>query len=202
MAKYEIQAPNGDLYEIEGPEDATDEQLAEVVAQILTPGVSTDPTEGMGRWDRFAAGFGKAYSDLGRGVQQASLAAAEYNPGVRIADLAERAVGGEGALARVRERSAQLSADEAEARATSRLWEPVLAALATSAAKRLRSSLPALDLPPPAPALRLRFFQPPFAALQPKAQFLARHSLSSMAAQSERRMWPLALVPARLVRGL
>lgn len=85
MAIYEITGPKGEVYEIEGPDDA---DPSAVIAQLQPPQSKPetyDPSTGggtlqFGPWDtgieipqsatRFLAGTGKAMSDLGRGVGQ------------------------------------------------------------------------------------------------------------------------------------
>jgi hypothetical protein len=75
MAKYRITGPDGGTYEVNAPDTATE---AEVMAYAqanykpktkLEP-LKADPTEGMSGLDKFRAGVGKAFVDIGRGAGQ------------------------------------------------------------------------------------------------------------------------------------
>lgn len=82
MPIYKVQGPDGKVYRIEGPEGATADQLAAVItAQSAgkeqrakqaeeAARKEFDPTIGMSGFDKFAAGAGKAITDIGRGVGQ------------------------------------------------------------------------------------------------------------------------------------
>lgn len=85
MAIYKVQAPDGSILQIEGPEGATNEQLIQAAAAAYsarggrTPAPQIDieverkrldPTAGMSGTEKFLAGMGKAMTDVGRGVRQ------------------------------------------------------------------------------------------------------------------------------------
>lgn len=81
MATFEITAPDGTKYHVEGPDGATEQDaLAQVQAQHAKPAEApVDPSVGGGEVlgiptsqgvDRFLAGAGKAFTDLGRGAGQ------------------------------------------------------------------------------------------------------------------------------------
>ena len=73
MAKYRITAPDGGTYEVTAPDTASE---AEVMAyaqqnyQAKPAPMNVDPTEGMSGLDKFRAGVGKAFYDVGRGAGQ------------------------------------------------------------------------------------------------------------------------------------
>jgi hypothetical protein len=86
MPTYEIAAPDGKTYRIDGPPGASDEQVRQqVLAQH--PGAGTavsraaaptpkafDPTEGMSTAGKFGVGILQGITELGRGIKQFSAA--------------------------------------------------------------------------------------------------------------------------------
>lgn len=75
MKTYKVQAPDGSIIKIEGPENATEDQLiqaaqAAFAAKQRPQEAAIDPTEGMSGTEKFLAGTGKAFTDIGRGVRQ------------------------------------------------------------------------------------------------------------------------------------
>lgn len=74
MKEYKVKAPDGSIIRIKGPENATDEQLIQAAqaayAQKPKAPEVYDPTEGMTTAQKFLAGTGKAFVDVGRGVGQ------------------------------------------------------------------------------------------------------------------------------------
>jgi hypothetical protein len=81
MAKYRITGPDGAAYEITAPDNATQAEILTFV-QKNAPAKSKgqqdteawqktiDPTDGMSGMEKFNAGIGKAFSDLGLGIRQ------------------------------------------------------------------------------------------------------------------------------------
>lgn len=71
MPKYRVTAPDGKTVEVTAPEGASQ---ADVLAYVkanwkpAAPAETYDPTEGMSGLDKFLAGTGKAFVDLGRGA--------------------------------------------------------------------------------------------------------------------------------------
>lgn len=61
----------------------------------LTPGLSTDPTEGSGFLENLRVGLGKSMADLPRGIAQISAETGGLNPGVMAFDLATGGKGSE-----------------------------------------------------------------------------------------------------------
>jgi len=72
MPVYTVEGPDGKRYKIEGPAGATVDQLAAVITnnKPAAPAMNVDPTDGMSALEKFAAGYGKAGSDVVRGVRQ------------------------------------------------------------------------------------------------------------------------------------
>lgn len=76
MKVYKVEAPDGSILKIEGPENATPQQVMQAAQELYAarqtpkPQESFDPTEGMSGLDKFRAGMGKAFVDIGRGVRQ------------------------------------------------------------------------------------------------------------------------------------
>lgn len=80
MPIYTVQGPDGKTYEIEGPAGATAEQLGAVIsgqgreeraaANLAADKEKYAPTVGMSGTDKFLAGAGKAFSDIGQGISQ------------------------------------------------------------------------------------------------------------------------------------
>lgn len=72
MAVFEITAPDGQTYEVEAPDHATEQQVMAYFRQEWQKRQPepVDPTEGMSTFDKVAAGAGKAVYDLGRGLGQ------------------------------------------------------------------------------------------------------------------------------------
>lgn len=80
MPIYTVQGPDGKTYEIEGPAGATAEQLGAVISgqgreERAAVNLAADkekyaPTAGMSGTNKFLAGAGKAFSDIGQGISQ------------------------------------------------------------------------------------------------------------------------------------
>lgn len=86
---FEITAPDGTVYEVDGPEGATEEQaLQQVQAQYQQqpvdnrgtsqPQQAPDPTEGMSNWQKILAGAGQAFASAGRGLRQSAQTMGAY----------------------------------------------------------------------------------------------------------------------------
>lgn len=77
MAKYEITAPDGSVYEVEAPDTATEQEILSYAqsqfkkpAQVAQPAQIPSVTEGMSTGERLLAGIGQGMTSLGRGVGQ------------------------------------------------------------------------------------------------------------------------------------
>lgn len=73
MPTYVVTAPDGKEYEVDAPKGATQEQALAYFQQNWKPAKQEviDPTEGMSGTEKFLAGAGKAFYDVGRGAGQA-----------------------------------------------------------------------------------------------------------------------------------
>jgi hypothetical protein len=70
MATYEIETPDGAVYEIDAADDA---QLQSTIAQLTSRGQPKTPPSALGGdWENAAAGYGKSIMDLARGTRQFS----------------------------------------------------------------------------------------------------------------------------------
>jgi hypothetical protein len=75
MAKYRITGPDGGTYEVNAPDTATEAEVMAYAQQNYKPQaklepLKADPTDGMSGMDKFRAGVGKAFVDIGRGAGQ------------------------------------------------------------------------------------------------------------------------------------
>lgn len=75
IARFEM--PDGRVARFEVPEGTTPEQAQSMIAKVVKPSVQqidvngpTSPTDGMSGLQKFGAGAGKAFMDIGRGVGQ------------------------------------------------------------------------------------------------------------------------------------
>lgn len=69
--KFEVTAPDGQKYVVNAPEGATQQDaIAYVQNNVYKPQAAPDPTEGMSTTEKFLAGAGKAFYDVGRGAGQ------------------------------------------------------------------------------------------------------------------------------------
>lgn len=73
MPTFVVTAPDGKEYEVDAPKGATQEQALSYFQQNWKPAKqeTIDPTEGMSGTEKFLAGTGKAFYDIGRGAGQA-----------------------------------------------------------------------------------------------------------------------------------
>lgn len=76
MAQFRIRSPDGKEFIVNAPEGATQDQVLEFAKTQWdkTPQAGAqqfDPTEGMSETQKFLAGVGKAFTDVGRGAGQA-----------------------------------------------------------------------------------------------------------------------------------
>lgn len=76
MATYRITGPDGATYEVTAPDNASQAEVLSFAQKNYAqkesslPPLTADPTDGMSGMDKFRAGAGKAFADLGRGVGQ------------------------------------------------------------------------------------------------------------------------------------
>lgn len=92
MAKYRITGPDGHAYEVTAPDNATEEQVLAYAQQNYKPqqraatpdlpSLAGNPTEGMGRGQKLAAGFAKSFVDTGAGLKQAATDSAQRHAGL------------------------------------------------------------------------------------------------------------------------
>jgi len=73
MPTFVVTAPDGKEYDVDAPKGATQEQALAYFKQNWKPSQPEriDPTEGMSGTEKFLAGAGKAFYDVGRGAGQA-----------------------------------------------------------------------------------------------------------------------------------
>lgn len=69
MPTYQITAPDGRRFRVNG-EGTKEEALSHFQGQYKPNSATPSPIDGMSGFDKFAAGAGKAITDLGRGVKQ------------------------------------------------------------------------------------------------------------------------------------
>jgi len=75
---YRVQVPDGSILRIEGPDGASNDQLVAAAQAHFNQLASdreamqkiADPTSGMSGLEKFNAGMGKAFADIGRGASQ------------------------------------------------------------------------------------------------------------------------------------
>jgi hypothetical protein len=101
MPRYEITGPDGKRYEVNAPDGASEQDVLAYVQQnagksepakakpfansvglVPKPGPGFDPTEGMGRGQKFVAGVGKSLVDTKRGAVQFAKDWRQVAPGV------------------------------------------------------------------------------------------------------------------------
>lgn len=89
MAKFIVTGPDGVEYEIEAPDDASEEQVLAYAQQEFSkvapapaeaPAQRPNPTEGMSGLDQFRAGVGQSIAQTGRGLGQLGYETVGGNP--------------------------------------------------------------------------------------------------------------------------
>lgn len=75
MATYQITSPDGQIYKINAPDDASQDQVMAYAQKSFKMAKAPeqkkyDPTEGMSSFERGAAGVGKAFTDTAQGIGQ------------------------------------------------------------------------------------------------------------------------------------
>lgn len=72
MARFEITSPEGKRFEVTAPDGASQEEVLAYAQKQFAPKQEKplDPTEGMSGTEKFIAGMGKGFVDLGRGTKQ------------------------------------------------------------------------------------------------------------------------------------
>jgi chaperonin cofactor prefoldin len=79
MAKYDITSPDGEVFEIEAPDNATEQEVLSYaqsqfskpeIEQPIQPLENANPTDNMNFGETALAGIGKSFVDTGRGLKQ------------------------------------------------------------------------------------------------------------------------------------